>query len=223
MAGVTESAWDWASMEQEYKRAMELNSNSLDACGCYALFLAAMGRTQEALVLIEHAAAVNPLSSVIQQMYGSVLYLARRYPEAEAHLKRSIELEQQNFLGYMFLSLVLEQEGKSPEAVAVLERPEFRPSAELARAYTKAGRRSDALKMISTVAGMKPNPDQYGTALAYFALGDKDRGIEWLTKMLDAHKGAAASARFDPALDDFRSDPRVQAQVARLKIPDPPR
>jgi serine/threonine-protein kinase len=221
MAGVSELEWDWGPAEREYKRAMELNPNSLDACGCYAVFLAGLGRPQEALALGERAVAVNPLSSTIQGIYGFVLYRARKYPEAEAHLRQAIELESQNQLAYAFLALVLEQEGRSSDAVALLERPEFRPSAALALAYAKANRRADALKMINTVASMKPNPDRYGTALAYFALGDKDRGIEWLTKAMDEREFVAPFARFETTLDDVRSDPKMQAQIARLKIPDP--
>jgi len=223
LAGVAEAAWDWDRTENEYKRAMELNPNSLDACGCYALFLTGLGRVDEALALIDHALAVNPLSSVVQHIYGVVLYMARRYPEAEKRLKRAIELEPENQWAHLFLSFVQQQDGKNAEAVAAVDRPSFRGSAVLARAYAKAGRRDDALRIIKSASAIRPNPDPYNTALTFFTLGDKDRGVEWLTKMFDARDPASAFVRFDPALDEFRSDPRVQTQVARLRIPDPPR
>jgi serine/threonine protein kinase/tetratricopeptide (TPR) repeat protein len=221
MAGVHYMDWNWGSTETEYKRAMELNPNSLDACACYAMFLGGIGRTDEAIALVDHAIAVNPLSSVVQQMYGTILYFARRYPEAETRLKRAIELEPENQFAYLFLSFVQQQQGKADEAVALVDTPVFRSWAATARAKAKAGRRTEAVELMKAWATQSP-PDPYDLAVAYFILGDKERGIEWLTKSLDTRHPQAPWAKFDPALDEFRSDPRVQAQIARLKIPDVP-
>ena len=54
----------------------------------------------------------------------------------------------------------------------------------------------------------------------YFALGDKNRGLEWLAKSIDRHELLATFAKFSPVYDDIRSDPQFQAQIARLNIPD---
>jgi serine/threonine-protein kinase len=57
-------------------------------------------------------------------------------------------------------------------------------------------------------------------AIAYFALGDKDRGFEWLTRAFDQRSGYIPWAKVQPSFDGIRSDPRFQALVARLKLPD---
>ena len=56
-------------------------------------------------------------------------------------------------------------------------------------------------------------------AVAYFALGDNDRGFEWLTKAFDQRSGYVPWANVYPAFDGdpFRS--ALQALVARLKLP----
>ena len=57
-------------------------------------------------------------------------------------------------------------------------------------------------------------------AIAYFALRDKDRGFEWLTKAFDQRAGYLPAAKVQPAFDGIRDDPRFKALVARLKLPD---
>src|SRR5262249_52245845 len=47
--------WDWTGAEKEFKRAIELNSNSTDAHVWYANFLAQMARPQEAAAEIARA------------------------------------------------------------------------------------------------------------------------------------------------------------------------
>jgi hypothetical protein len=57
-------------------------------------------------------------------------------------------------------------------------------------------------------------------AIAYFALGDKDRGFEWLTKAFDQRYGFISAANINPGFDGVRDDPRFKALVARLKLPN---
>lgn len=57
------------------------------------------------------------------------------------------------------------------------------------------------------------------TALAYFALGKLELGLEWLLEGLHARKQVVfckGGLRFDTV----SSDPQYQALVARLKLPD---
>ncbi len=54
----------------------------------------------------------------------------------------------------------------------------------------------------------------------YFALGDKERGFEWLKRAFDQHN-LLVYIKFDPSFGSVRSDPRFQELVGRLHIPDP--
>jgi hypothetical protein len=66
VAGIHEDECAWAEAGRSYRQALELNPASLVGCGCYAYFLANVGRTSDALTVIERAAKVNPLSGLIQ-------------------------------------------------------------------------------------------------------------------------------------------------------------
>src|SRR5262249_9473003 len=54
--------WDWAAAEQGYLRAIELKPNYATAHHWYAMFLSAMGRTDEARREIKLAQDLDPLS-----------------------------------------------------------------------------------------------------------------------------------------------------------------
>jgi hypothetical protein len=53
----------------------------------------------------------------------------------------------------------------------------------------------------------------------YFALGDRDKGFNWLSKAIDARQGFVRWLNVWPLYDEVRSDPRFAPLVARLKLP----
>jgi tetratricopeptide (TPR) repeat protein len=209
--------WDWAAAEAAFRRARELNPDSVAVCGCYALALAAWSRFQEALDLAEHGIKVNPLSPDMQLHYGIVLYLARRFEEAVPPLKRAIELAPRYRLAYAILTQVHRQLGKSPEAVVLLDRPELRGDSAQGSAYAGVGRRAESLAIARALTAAGADP--FGTAMIYFALGDRDRGFERLTVAFAQRQGNVRFINVIPLFDGVRADPRFQALVARLNLP----
>jgi len=120
----------------------------------------------------------------------------------------------------LLLSKVYQKLGRASDAVTLLERPEFRTSGALAAAYAYSGRAGEArqiLRRITAPDSMTPASD---IAITYFALGDLDRGLEWLAKSVDRKETVARFLKVSPQFDDLRSDPRFQALVARLNLPD---
>lgn len=71
--------WDWSGSEHEFKRALELNPNYVQAHQWYALVLITLGRTDEALAEIEKARELEPLSQIVLRNYFSV----RQYRRVE--------------------------------------------------------------------------------------------------------------------------------------------
>ncbi|MBS1855032.1 MAG: winged helix-turn-helix domain-containing protein [Acidobacteria bacterium] len=211
---------DWRGAEREFQRSLELNADNLNACGCYVNLLIAMGRMQEAIDLGAHAVKVNPLSSWMYAWYGNALYNAHRYQEAVPAFQRAIELDAGNPFGYLLLSLVYQKLGRAPDAVTLLERPEFRTSGALAAAYAQSGRAGEARQILKRLTGPDSMAQAFEIAEVYLALGDPDRGLEWLAKSVDRKETGARFLKVSPEFDNIRADPRFQALVARLNLPD---
>jgi hypothetical protein len=75
-------------------------------------------------------------------------------------------------------------------------------------------------KLLASVLKDKRYLFRSDIALAYFALGDKDHGSEWLTQAVDEQEFPVRYLKVGPAYDDVRSDPRFKRLIARLNIPD---
>jgi serine/threonine-protein kinase len=209
--------WDWAGAEQEARRAIALDP---DVYTPLTMLLNITGRHAEAIALSERAVRLNPLSAEAHRYHGNVLFWARKYEDAVSRLKRAIDLEPRHLgamsvLGSAYVSL-----GRLQDALAVLDRPEFRERPKIADLYARLGRREDALRVLNGLVKRGGALDLQLMALAYFSLGDKDRGFEWLTKAFDQRSGFIAFANVSPAFDGIRDDPRFKALVARLKLPD---
>ena len=60
----------------------------------YAQLLSHLARHDEAFTEAKRARDLDPLSLIINTLYGAYLYAARQNDEAEAQLRRTIELAQ---------------------------------------------------------------------------------------------------------------------------------
>jgi len=216
---------NWASAEQGFKRALELDPNSLEYCQCYADLLAGVGRFPEAIAILERGITLNPLSSAIQAAMGRVLVWQKNYDAAIPHLQKALEIDPENAIANLFLGEAYEVKGDFPKALAATERylrlrgvdPDNSPL--VGRIYAKQGRRADALRVLSnlTKPGVTPNARDLSTL--YFALGDRDRGFESLTKAFN-EKQDVLRVRVSGLFDGVRDDSRMKALVARLQIPE---
>ena len=204
--------WDWVNGEKELRRSLELNPNSLDMCGCMAITLTVLGRPQEAMTWLDHAMQLNPLSSEMEAIYGWALVTERRPQDALPHLQRARELDPQNGGVYQYLTLALEETARPDEAIQVVRG--FGPTGMLALAYVRAGRRSDARKLVPQLK------DPFDLGVAYVALGDTNNALNALSAAVDRREFPVVTIKTDPTFDPLRSDPRFQQLVGRLKIPD---
>lgn len=216
----------WITAEREFRRAIDLDPNSVYAHRFLGVCLEALGRFPEAIEEEQRALALDPVSATIESEYARVLFRARKFDESVRHFQRAMELDPQDFGAYTRLAEVYEQTGRFPEALALIEKglrlrdAEPVKSPALGRAYALAGRRTDAIDILSYVTKPGSNPQwAQDIALIYFALGDRDRGIQWLTRAFEERQ-LLIYLKVDPRFDAVRNDARFQALVRRLGIPE---
>ncbi len=218
--------WNWTESEREFRRALELDPNNLTTHDYLGSLYMALGRFDDSVAQLESAARIDPASSTIQSTYGRVLYRAKRYPEAEPHLRRAIELDNQNFSAYTRLADMYEATGRLQDALEIAKKgleirgADFVKSDYVGRIYAELGKREEALKILPHVLSA-PRVNRLSIARFYFALGDMDRGFQFLRQAFDEREFVTYT-KYDPAFFKVKSDPRFVEIVARLHIPDRP-
>src|SRR5437773_4936261 len=171
---------DNAGAEAEYRRAIELNPGYATGHHWYSEYLAMTGRESEALMEIQIAQALDPLSPVINTTLGEHLYYARRYDEALAQLRKTLEISPNFGAAHFVLGLVLEQKGLLDEAISELQKSRATTAidraadASLGHSYALAGRASEARKILRRMLASKDS-EPYEIAMVYQGLGEKLR------------------------------------------------
>ena len=115
--------WDWDEAEREFKRALALNPNLVEARYEFAWFLTSMGRFAEGLTEAKLAVDRDPLSVTANLALGSMYHMARKYDQAIPQLRHTIELEPNDPRGYGFPRVHM----RRWECMRKLSRPARRP------------------------------------------------------------------------------------------------
>jgi eukaryotic-like serine/threonine-protein kinase len=207
---------------REGRRALELNPNS--GITRYALCqpLACTGHVEEAVELAREGCDLDPLMTPINYGYGLLLYYHRRWDEAAAQLRRTLDINPGFALARVMCGVVLARGGKLGEAKAYLSEylrnsPDSTWKLVLAYAHALAGEREEALQLMAKEGPESP-AGAFFAAATYGALGDLDKGFLQLEKARDERFGVLVTAAVNPSLDTFRSDPRWPAFLESLSL-----
>jgi len=212
--------WNWVGAEKDYRRALELDPNNLDAHYYYSKLLQTVGRLPEAIHEIERARQLDPLSSMVESFFGQALSNARKYDEAVAHLERAIELEPRNFLACRRLAEVYAQMGRYDDALAFHEKGGG-GGYFVARVYAKMGKRTKARRILEELSAKRSLMGSLPLgAGAYAALGDNDEAFRLLMKQIEEHAlPGLFFIKVTPYFDSLHSDPRWRELLRRMNLP----
>src|SRR5262249_17261550 len=213
--------WDWRAAETQYLRALDLDPKNAQAHVGYAHLLSNSGRHDKALEEIKRARELDPLSLVTNALEGQIFFFAHRYDEALDRLKKTIDLEPNFWLAHLFISRFYTEKGMHAEAVAEAKRAgeisgNSQSHAYRAYALAKWGKlleaRSvlDELLKLSTETYVPP----YNIALAYNAVGEREKAIDYLKKGFDQKDARMVFLTVEPQWNNLRS---VQGFVDLVK------
>ncbi|HJS24200.1 MAG TPA: protein kinase [Pyrinomonadaceae bacterium] len=217
--------WNWTLCEREFKRALELKPGYATAHHWYGfIYLAAMGRLDEAIAEAKRANDLDPLALPVSSNIGLLLYIARRYDEALEQFHDNLEMDRSFVYTHWEMALTYEQLGRYDEAIAAFQKAialsgtSALPRALLARTYALAGRKNEATSLLNELTEMQSYVSPYRIAAIHAALGDKDRAFKWLEYAYDGRDGWLIWLAVDPVVDDLRDDRRFADLLNRLGL-----
>jgi adenylate cyclase len=221
--------WDWLKTEVEFKRAIALSPNYAQAHHWYSIYLAHMGRHQEAIQEAQLAQQLDPLSLLMNQTAGMVLCLARQYDRAIEELRKVIDMDANYAAAHGTLGLVYARKGMCEQAIEEFEKvaslagghPGVATSVKALIAYTYAvcNRTEDARALVNKISA-EPTASAYLLATIYASLGEHDRALDWLDRAYADRDVQVVALKVDPVLDPLRFTTRFQELVARIGLPE---
>src|SRR5262249_53886736 len=142
-----------------------------------------------AMAEAKRAVELDPVSPIIHVDVGSVHLMARRYDEAIAQYRDTMEMSPEFYFAHRFMGLALELKGATDEAIA-----EYRKALELnddpsvlgliGHAQASHGHQKEARETLAklTETARTRFVDPYAFAVVHLGLGEKDRALDWLEK-----------------------------------------
>ncbi len=222
--------WDFAGGEAEFKKAFELDPNDATAHQWHANILADMGwREQDALVEINLAHQLDPLSSIISVDTGYVHADARQYEEAIV-ICQKVANDNPTFApahgclasaywGKRMYPQVIEELKALGQLSADRNASAFASAME--QGFRSAGWKGALTKGIQIRQAQRKSgySSAYAIAKLYAELGAKDQAFRWLNTAYQEHNDYLENLKNDFSLDPLRSDPRFAELVHKVGLP----
>ena len=217
--------------EKEYREAIALDPSDASARQWFALDLASIGRTKEAIDEANRAHQLDPLSPIIDNTQA-IAYRAARQTDKAIEICKRIIAENPNFgrahgvLGGMYWDQHKEADAIQ-ELKIVSQLESDKNSSEVADAmdkgFSSGGRLGASRRAIEALlkqrAAKSGYVSPYEIAWFYADMGDKDHAFEWLNTAYEEHDGGVLALPTDVSFDVLRSDPRYAALVRKIGLP----
>jgi tetratricopeptide (TPR) repeat protein len=150
--------------------------------------------------------------------------MARRYDEAIAQLRKTLEIDPTLWVTHAVLGGALEHKGDLPVAIAEYIKAQqlsddLRARVPLAVAKAQSGDKEAAVQLLAELAEMSRYRyvNAYWRALLCLSLKNRDEAIRWLEQGVANREGQPITwIKVDPLFDPLRGDPRFEALVQKV-------
>jgi len=229
-AAIAHHECDWEMSEREERQALDLNPNLAGTHLQYSTLLYVTGRTREAMEHAGRALDLDPLSGAPHAVTGLLHLFSGRWEDAVAHYRNAIEIDGGNPFWHSGLGTAFLMQGSITEGVAEIEQAnaltggkDSHMLAQLAWAYSKAGRPDDVAKirsrMVEDAEGGKGSP---GAMAGVFAIsGNTEMALKWLEKSRKEPGGFPPTLVFELWFETLRSNPRFVKFCRSMGLREP--
>jgi TolB-like protein/tetratricopeptide (TPR) repeat protein len=219
--------WDWENAEKSFLRGQGLGFQ-VSASRRYGLFLAALGRFDEASHHLEAAQGIDPFSNRQKIARTKFLQIRGRFEVGLRQLSEPLIYGPLPVEARFLLALMAAQVGKKEQALELIESIRSAYGAELpmmagiAEVLAMMGDKEGAnriargLKLLSMDAPIS----RFRQALLAMAMGDSEGALSFLTLAVEEREAELVWIGVDPRFDAIRTTAGFQA-LAHKVVPAP--
>jgi TolB-like protein len=215
--------WDYAAAEAEYRRALELDPNCMDALESYGLLLGNLGRSAEAFAQRKRLEEIDPLSA------SSTLALALSHwnkgeaEKAQDLFRATLERSPQWADGHRHIGEIYESKGLYAEAVVAFERYVLilggseQEVSELRAAFEADGMAGFWRQRLEQLDRSQKYHSWTLRAAFHARLGQTEMALACLEKAAENRERWAVQLRWN-YFDGLRGHPRFQALREKMNL-----
>jgi len=216
---------DWSGAEREFKMALALDPSQITALIWQSLYLAAVGRHQEAIESLQRAREIEPLSATVNLYLGSAHTFAGQYDLALRQMQQSIELDPSYYRSYLFLGFALNWLDRYDEAITAFQTAQSLAPDDLSSlAYmgvAMAGK-GDRQRALDIVEKLRAAEERTEPALLlapiYAKLGLATEMFECLERAIAFKSSPVYIVVVSKEFHPYHSDPRYQGFLASIGL-----
>jgi adenylate cyclase len=175
-----------------------------------ASLLRALGRSDEALALLESILPRDPLNAPVLNVLGSVQTGAGRFDDAIATFRTLLNLKPGRGRAHYGLGMAMIHKGDAAGALAEIEKETGGAvrMIGLPIAYHALGRHADSDAALAALIAKLEKDAPYNIAYVYAFRGEADKAFEWLERASAEEDPGLAEIVFENMFDNIHSDPR---------------
>jgi Tfp pilus assembly protein PilF len=217
-AKLREYQLDWAGAEADYQAAIRHNPRDATAHLWYGVFLMDQRRWREAATQLDEAVALDPLSPIIHRLLGGFRYVQGDFTGALPHYDEALRLAPSLYLSIVSKVACLVELGRYGLAsTAAQGLPEARRNGYLSviAALQDPSRVDEAVQQLQSHPLVSTHQ-----AWAFAKLGQNELALVELERMFREREPARTWLYRVPALKPLYGDPRFQALVRQMGLPE---
>lgn len=219
--------WDWDGAEKSFRKAIELNPNSVNAHQFYSRLLTTLGRYDEALAEMYKARELDPRSADLGVPLSGILEKRREFDEALRVLESTLEMDKDSIFARRGIANAYLLKGDYARVIELgtqlfpnLKESDFAWTSMLATAYYKLGQMDNATAMRDRLKKMAERDPKSLYFLAYHdsEIGRKDEALAALQKCIELREERVVTTKDDPRFSGLKDDPRFQGILRKLNL-----
>jgi tetratricopeptide (TPR) repeat protein len=207
--------WDWANADKEFQRALALNPDDALGRNWYGGYLSLLGRHDEAVEQHERARQLEPFSLIVNANLARALYWGRRYDEAIAQARKTLDLDPSFGVALFWLEGSLRHKRMFREAVALRQAVSPKNSDAIAQQFRREGFPG---LLRRNAEDFKKGGAMVEAARCYAQIAEKEEAISLLENCYQHRCSSMATVNAEPDFDVLRDDARFQGLTHRLGL-----
>lgn len=212
--------------EDNFRQAILLNPNLVEARFYYSKLLCFTGRFSEGFNEIKKMIQLDPISLQTNKSISRIYLMMEQYDNAIWLLKECLDLSPNDYETLLLMGSNLTELERYDEAIEYFERAineqfHYEALSMIAYANIKAGKLKDGRKLLEKLtADSKTSyiPPNY-FAIIFSALGEIDKVFKFLYQAYEHKNSNLTSLKIDPRYKIIRNDPRFNELLIKIGLP----